>query len=206
MKMMKTDNEKMVYNTLNEALLAGVCVMHVGDDGEYVEYLTYESGTYFIRRMAYGNCVRVKTYEDIKDVLKYTRRHYMDDIKKGTINKTYSLDEIAEELKKVIKVKVDDDNSYYIEFTKEIDSNSNYYLVVKKYADTPQYYIKLNKTMRFSIGKSIVNKSADDNEHYLVVCGNLMDLLVEMGLEKDWYRELKVEIKNIKGERGINNV
>ena len=203
---MTTDNEKMVYNTLNEALLAGVCITHVGDDGEYVEDLTYEKGTYFIRRMVYGNCVRVKTYEDIKDVLKYTRRHYIDDIKKGTINKTYSLDEIAEELKKVIKVKVDDDKSYYIEFTKEIDSNSNYYLVVSKYADTPQYYIKFNKTMRFSMGKSIVNKSADDNEQYMALCDDLMDLLVEMGIQKDWYRELKVEIKNIKGERGINNV
>ena len=204
--MMKTDNEKMVYNTLNEALLAGVCVMHVGDDGEYVEYLTYENGTYFIRRMVYGNCVRVKTYEDIKDVLKYTRRHYMDDIKKGTINKTYSLDEISEELKKVMNVKVDDDNSYFIEFTREIDSNSNYYLVVNKYADTPQYYIKLNKTMRFSMGKSIVNKSSNDNEHYLAVCEDLMDLLVEMGIEKDWCRELKVEIKNVKLDRGIYNV
>ena len=204
--MMTIEKEKIVYNSLNEALLAGVCVMHVGDDGEYVEYLTYENGTYFIRRMVYGNCVRVKTYEDIKDVLKYTRRHYMDDIKKGTINKTYSLDEISEELKKVMNVKVDDDNSYFIEFTREIDSNSNYYLVVNKYADTPQYYIKLNKTMRFSMGKSIVNKSSNDNEHYLAVCEDLMDLLVEMGIEKDWCRELKVEIKNVKLDRGIYNV
>ena len=156
--------------------------------------------------MVYGNCVRVKTYEDIKDVLKYTRRHYMDDIKKGTINKTYSLDEISEELKKVMNVKVDDDNSYFIEFTREIDSNSNYYLVVNKYADTPQYYIKLNKTMRFSMGKSIVNKSSNDNEHYQAVCEDLMDLLVEMGIEKDWCRELKVEIKNVKLDRGIYNV
>ena len=203
--MMTIEKEKIVYNSLNEALLAGVCVMHVGDDGEYVEYLTYENGTYFIRRMVYGNCVRVKTYEDIKDVLKYTRRHYMDDIKKGTINKTYSLDEILEELKKVINVKVKDDDSYFIEFTREIDSSSNYYLVVNKYADTPQYYIKFNKTTRFGMGRSIVNKSANDNEHYLAVCDDLTDLLVEMGLKKDWYRELKVEIKNVKSKRGVLN-
>ena len=56
------------------------------------------------------------------------------------------------------------------------------------------------------MGKSIVNKSADDNEQYMALCDDLMDLLVEMGIQKDWYRELKVEIKNIKGERGINNV
>ena len=43
-----TLKEERTYNSLNEALLAGARFTHVGDNGEYVEYLAYESGNVLI--------------------------------------------------------------------------------------------------------------------------------------------------------------
>ena len=51
---------EITYNSLNVALIAGVSVTHVGNNGEYVEYITFEDDKYFIKRwVCKGNC-RVK--------------------------------------------------------------------------------------------------------------------------------------------------
>ena len=68
------------------------------------------------------------------------------------------------------------------------------------------YSLEAIKAPYACIAQSLISRSAKSDEQYLKVCDMFIDRLVELGIDKGWYRELKVEIKNVKGERGINNV
>ena len=206
--MMTIEKEKIVYNSLNEALLAGVCITHVGDDGEYVEYLKYDDEKYSIERWIYGSCVSIKTFNTIKDLLKRIRKKYSGDLDRGIIKKYYSIQQLKEELKAMINIPLQKDEYYSTTFTKILDRDYTYFIDLHKtmYDGNVSYSLEAIKAPYACIAQSLISRSAKSDEQYLKVCDMFIDRLVEMGLEKDWYRELKVEIKNIKGERGINNV
>ena len=182
------------FNTLDEALLAGVRVSHVDGNGDYVEYITFEDGKYFIRQWRYGSCVSVKTLKSIKEILRYEHKCY-EIFNEGMIKKQYSLDEIREELKKVVDIQPED-NSYYMLFVKEIDGNTDFHLTIYKYSNySYKYIIKVSKIRSFLAGQHVFERYAVDDEYYLQQCDVLIKTLEDLNLQNDWYREFKVKIK-----------
>lgn len=195
------EENPITYNSLNEALLAGVSVTHVGNNGEYVEYITFEDGKYLIKRWVYGHCVSVKTFKGIESILTYRNKcqeNYGNDLDEGTINKQYSLEEIKEELKKVVNIKIGDNSSYYILFAKEIDDHSDFHLRIKKYSYSNysyKYTIEVSKIRSFCADKSVFARYAVNDEYYLQQCEVLINTLKDLNLLNDWYREFSVKIK-----------
>ena len=186
------------YDTLEEALSAGVRIPHVGDNGEYVEYLTCDDGKYSIERWIYGSCVSIKTFNTIKDLLKRIRKKYSRDLDSGIIKKYYSIQQLKEELKTMINIPLQKDEYYSTTFTKILDRDYTYFIDLHKtmYDGNVSYSLDTIKAPYACIAQSVISRSAKSDEQYLKVCDMFVDRLVELGLDKGWYREIEVKIKS----------
>ena len=194
-----SDNEKIIYNSLEEALLAGARISHVGDNGEYVEYLTYGDGKYSIERWIYGSCVSIKTFNTIKDLLKRIRKKYSGDLDSGIIRRHYSIEQLKEELKAMINIPLQTDEYYSTTFTKILNRDYTYFINLWKtmYDGNVSYSLEAVKAPYACIAQSVISRSSNSDEQYLKVCDMFVDRLVELGIDKGWYREIEAEIKSI---------
>ncbi len=193
--------EIMTYKSLNEALLAGAEFTHVGDNGEYVEYLSYEDGTYFIRRFVFGQCVMAKTFKSIKSILRYKKYAIWKSPEIGKLKKYYSLEEIKENLKEVLDIKNEERFEYHMYFFRDRDEYSNYELAISKYFNTlNKYYVEAKNIRLFGFNKSIFMRVAKEDESYLKYCSELIEVLKNLKLEDGWYKTVNVKIENLEVE------
>ena len=186
------------YNTLEEALLAGAKFAHVGDNGEYVEYLTYENGFYYIKRWVYGQCIMTKEFDSIDSVLKNRKYSHWENQQVGEIKQHCSLDEISEILKGVVDIhdELPYNIGYHVVFFKDNDDNSYYELAINKHFVTPnRYYIEASNVRRFGFSSSIFGRAAEDDSLYLKYCSELIEVLKKLKLDEGWYKINVVEIK-----------
>ena len=185
------------YDSLNDALVAGAEFTHVGDNGEYVEYLSYEDGRYFIRRWVFGQCVMAKTFKSINSILRYKKYAIWKKPEIGKVKKQYSLEKIKENLKEVLDVKDGERYGYHMNFLRDRDEYSNYELVISKFFNTPnKYYVEATNVKRFGFSQSIFMRVAEDDELYLKYCSELIEVLKNSKLEDGWYKIVDVKIKH----------
>lgn len=186
------------YNTLEEALLAGAKFAHVGDNGEYVEYLSYDCMLYYVKRWVYGKCVMTKTFESLGCMLKNKKYSHWKNQQVGEIKQHCSLDEISEILKGVVDIhdELPYNIGYHVVFFKDNDDNSYHELAINKHFVTPnRYYIEASNVRKFGFSGSIFARVADDDSSYLKYCSELIEVLKKLKLDEGWYKINVVEIK-----------
>jgi hypothetical protein len=64
------------------------------------------------------------------------------------------------------------------------------------YDGNVSYSLDTIKAPYACIAQSVISRSAKSDEQYLKVCDMFVDRLVELGLDKGWYREIEVKIKS----------
>lgn len=198
-----TLKEERTYNSLNEALLAGARFTHVGDNGEYVEYLAYESGKYSISRWVYRQCVATETFKSLSSILRYKKYEMWKNPEMGIIKQYYSFNEIREKLNDILYINNAKDEKavrYILSFLKDKDDYSNYELTISKYFNTcNKYYIEVFEVRQFGFSKALFMRIAKDDDSYSKYCSDLIEVLKELKLDEGWYRNVGVRIENVEG-------
>ena len=187
----------MKYKNLNEALVNGVEVASIDDNGEYVEYLKYANGKYFIEHWVLKHGHVIKSAKTLEGILKYKKYASWKYATSGYKKIQYSIEEVEKYIEETININTQNSAKfYYRQLLNKINDYKTYEILVTKYFfESLSIYIEIKDLPIFGVSKNLFTRIANDEVSFIKYCKECIQFLKEQNLTDNWFNEEKVEIE-----------